>query len=411
MGALLVGATACTSADGSTQPVEPIAVELSPDGLPDDVTIGVVASLSSPTGEGSQWREAAEGAQVAAYRYGLGETGVALTAEDDRGTRQGAVAAVEKLVDQGVTGIVLATAGDHVTSALEVASDAGVPVLMPYSGAADQLPVGVWTTGPRPEQAGAALASAIESSGVSSPAFVDAGGGKPAGLDVAGGEVFRPGDDAARLAATLARRAQGPQPIDSVVVSGPAESQALVVGALQEKNLDVPVFLSGDALSPAFPAALAEAGGSLSGQITSVGIDNSDVVALDPGQPGAAVSAFLAGVRATAQDGRSTDFFDAQPFGTVAGAADARSHDAVVALATAAAEAGSAEPAEVMRALESLRVSRTDGLAGPGLDFGDSEALPEDAVVPLQATTQDPGLRPVDAAASPRLLWFALPRS
>lgn len=410
-GLLLVGATGCTSADGSSQPVEPISVELSPDGLPDDVTIGVVVSLSSASGEGSQWREAAEGAQVAAYRYGLGETGVSLAAEDDRGTRQGAVSAVEKLVDQGVTGIVLATAGEHVGGALAAASAAGVPVLLPYSGAVDQLPVGAWTTGPRPEQAGAALVSAMEVSGASSPAFVDAGGGRPAGLDAAGGEVFRPGDDADRLAATLARRAQGAQSIDSVVVTGPAESQALVVQALQEKNLDVPLFLSGDALSPAFPTALAEAGGSLSGQITSVGIDNSDVVALDPGQPGAAVSAFLAGVRATAQDGKTTDFFDGQPFGTVAAAADPRSHDAVVALVTAAAEAGSAEPAEVMATLESLQVDRNDGLAGPGLDFGDAEALPEDAVVPLQATTQDPGLRPVDADAAPRLLWFALPRS
>ena len=74
--AVLVTTSACTSSEDSPEEtgrlVSPPAVELAPDGVPEDVSIGVVVSLTSAPGEGAQWNEAAEGARVAAYRYGLG---------------------------------------------------------------------------------------------------------------------------------------------------------------------------------------------------------------------------------------------------------------------------------------------------------------------------------------------------
>ena len=148
---------------------------------------------------------------------------------------------------------------------------------------------------------------------------------------------------------------------------------------------------------------------SLSAPLTTAGLDTDDVAALDPGTEGAAVSAYLAALRVTAEDGDVTDFFDDEKFETVAGAADARSHDAVVALVTAAAAAGSAEPGDVRDALAGLTPDASDGLAGPALDFSAPAAVSGDAVVSLQATTQDPGLRPVDLAGAPRLYWFESP--
>ena len=51
---------------------------MAPEGVPEDVSIGVLVSLTSAPGEGAQWNEAAEGARVAAYRYGLGDVDVTL---------------------------------------------------------------------------------------------------------------------------------------------------------------------------------------------------------------------------------------------------------------------------------------------------------------------------------------------
>ena len=61
---------------------------------PRAVSIGVVVSLTSAPGEGAQWNEAAEGARVAAYRYGLGDVDVSIVPRDDQGTAEGADAAV-----------------------------------------------------------------------------------------------------------------------------------------------------------------------------------------------------------------------------------------------------------------------------------------------------------------------------
>lgn len=409
--ALLLGATACTADSEAGEPVEPYAVELAPEGLPPDVRIGVVVSLTGAPDQGTQWREAAEGAAVAAYRYGLGGADVTLLARDDRGTRRGAQAAVQELVDEGVAGIVMATEGAHTDGGIQRAAAAGVPLVLPYHDGTGELPDGVWTTGPDEDRVGAVLADAMDRAGVTDPVLVDAGGGRPPGVSSDSVITYTPGEDARRIGVELARRVRDGSGPDAVVVSGPAQLQATVLQSLQAGNVDVPVFATADALSPVFATTLSDVGGSLSAPVTSAGIDHGDVLALDPGQDGAAVSAWLASVRATAEDPETTDFFDGQPFDTVAGAADARSHDAVVALVAAAAAARSAEPDQVLAALPEVTVDHADGIAGPALSFAEPQALPADAVVPLQATAQDPGLRTVDPTGPPRLFWFAVPGS
>jgi hypothetical protein len=302
----------------------------------------------------------------------------------------------------------MATEGDHVNRALDAAAEAGVPVLLPYADGTGELPEGVWTTGADAGQVSSTLAAALESTGVTRPAVVDAGG-RPVDVDEAGTVTLRSGNGAA-VAARVVRLSRSAAGADSVVVTGPAELQARAVHALQERNVTLPVFLTDDAVSPAFSTALEEAGGSLSTPLTTAGLDTDDVAALAPGTEGAAVSAYLAALRVTAEDGEVTDYFDDEKFETVAGAADARTHDAVVALVTAAAAAGSADATDVRDALSGLTADQGDGLAGPALDFTAAPAaVADDAVVPLQATTQDPGLRPVDLAGAPRLYWFESP--
>ena len=106
------------------------------------------------------------------------------------------------------------------------------------------------------------------------------------------------------------------------------------------------------------------------------------------------------------EDPAAVDILDGQPFGdAAAGGADVASHDAVVALVRAAAQAGSTDPAAVGRALATLRLDHGDGLAGGDLDLTGYVALSTDAVVTLVSTNQDPGLR-ATSKAHPLLYWF-----
>lgn len=412
--ALLVGGLAGCSSAGSEEargtPASPAPVALEADRAPKGLEIGVVVSLTSAPGEGSDWSEAAEGAEVAAYRYGLAGRDVEIRPVDDKGTAKGAQNAVRQLVDDGAAGIVLATAGDHVRAAADAAAEAGVPVLLPYETDAAGLPDGAWLTGPDRAQVVSALARALAAGGLGRPAVVDAGGGTLKGIDATATYRFRSNGDAARLARVIARQASSRARIDAIVVSGPAARQASVVQGLQGESVQVPVLLTPEALSPVFPATLVELDGSLSGSLTTVGPDAGDVAAMTPGDDGQALSAYFAALRAAAGDSKEQDFFDGQPFAGVSAAADTRSHDAVVALVTAAATADSSEPADVTKALKGLTVTHADGLAGPDLHFdGAAATLADDDVHTLQASTQDPGLRPAGAAAVPRLFWFSAP--
>ncbi len=401
----LAGCSASDSAEPEAAPARPSPVALDAADVPAGLAVGVVVSLTSAPGEGSGWSGPAEGARVAAYRYGLGDVDVRVRAVDDKGTAKGAAAAVRTLVEDDVAGIVLATEGAHVQAALATAAEAGVPVLLPYETDARDLADGAWLTGPDREQVVSTLATALASDKLVRPVLVDAGGGRPAGISTVSGHRFRAGGDVARTAAAIAKQVRSGT-VDSVLVTGPAQLQATVVRGLQGANVQVPVLLTPDALSPTFPTTLADLDGTLSGSLTTAGPDAGDVAAMGSGEEGEALSAYFAALRATAGDPGVTDFFDDEPFATVSDVADTRSHDAVVALVTAAAAAGSATPTDVADALAGLRVTHADGLAGPGLDFTSPSALADDDVLVLQASTQGPGLRPVATKQEPQLFWF-----
>ena len=274
-------------------------------------------------------------------------------------------------------------------------------MLLPYETDGAGLPDGAWLTGPDREQVVSALAKALAADGLGRPVVVDAGGGAPSGIDALSTYPFRAGGDASRIAGRIARQTRSGARVDSVVVTGPAAQQATVVQALQGENVQVPVLLTPEALSPVFATTLVELDGTLAGHLTTVGPDAADVAAMAPGAEGQSLSAYFAALRATAGDDGVEDFFDAEPFATVSDTADTRSHDAVVALVTAAAEAGSAAPEAVAKALSGLTVTRADGLAGPELDFSAPSALADDAVTALQASTQSPGLRPASPKPEP----------
>lgn len=407
-----------------------LPVALTATDLPEGTTVGVIVTLG-PGAEGADWNGAAQGALVAERRLELGGADIALATENDGGTEAGAAEAVTALVDQGVAGIVIASSGPHIIGAVTAAADAGIPVVLPYAPVPDGASGDVWSTAPDAAQTGAALTEAL--GGATNTLLVDAGGGAPVGVEIGRTETASSsaGDEAlarevARLTGSTppatsttatgddvsATASQETEPVadpsDAVLVSGSATRQAAVVARLQAADLAVPVVLTPDATSPAFSAALKEDGASLSGSLVTVGAESGDATALRGDGAGRSVSAFLGGVRVLAQDPDAVNLTGDQPFSVVAGAADARSHDAVVALVRAVESAGSIEPGAVGDALGALGLGAGDGMAGPAVDFSSAQALDADVAV-LNSSSQDLGLRPAVDDGSTGLIWFAGP--
>ncbi|WIE57606.1 hypothetical protein DEI96_015860 [Curtobacterium sp. MCLR17_031] len=426
--AAVVAAVLTFRAISSSTPAEAVPatvpVEITVKHVPDTTKIGVVVTLGD--GEGSEWNEAAQGALVAERRLALGGTDITLVTKNDGGTSAGAKTAVESLAKSGVAGIVVASSGKHVSGALSTAAEKHIPVVVPYASAEKDS----WSTAPTAKSIGVAMTTALGDA--KSPLLVDLGGGAPAGLRVA--HVLDGDDtaDTAGLAATIASRTGATDADDStdeasdadpkaapdsdaVVVSGSAQRQGALVAALQAADVTVPVVLTPDATSPAFGAALIDAGGSLSGSFRTVGVATDDARALSSDAEGRAMSAFLGGVRVLADDADAQNLTGDRPFSAMAGAADARSHDAVVALVRAVGKAGSTEPSDVTDALAALDLDSAAGIAGPALDFTRQQALGAPATV-LAASAQPLGLRPdtasngddsgSDAAQSTALVWF-----
>lgn len=404
----LLALTACTGDGEEIAPVsaEPAPVELRGIDLGEPLRLGVLVTLKSAPGQGQAVLPSAAGAQVAEHRLELGGSTVELDVVDDGGTVQGARDAVAELVDAGVAGIVAVTTGDHVLPALEDASAAGTAVLLPYLRSHEALPEGVWTTGPSAAAVDQELLDAMRQEEVGDPFVVTGDGVSVEGAGSADAEELTGTDTRALVRRVRAAVEAGT--VDSVLVAAAPASQATVVSALQGAVPDLPVVLSPEALTAEFASTLVETGGTPAGRFVTVGVDATDATTLRKDDRGDAMASYFAALRLLAGDPNATDLFGSVPFSDVAGGADAASHDAVVALAAAAAAAGSVAPGDVLAALGQLELGPQDGLAGPALDFADSGALPEDAVVPLHATTQDPGVRPASAVDS-GLFWFAVP--
>lgn len=400
-----------------------VPVALQADGLPKDTSVGVILTLGQSGEPGSEYNRAAQGAVVAAQRFAQGGTPVALRAENDRGTEDGARDAVQALSGKGVSGVVITSTGPQAQAAAQKAAELGLPAILPYTEPSAAAPV-TWTTGPTATAVDTALQSAL--AGKTRVLLVSDGAAAPASVrsvqalnlenfaDVAAlaqeaavqtGDQFRPLAEDAPEGTEPVRVAE---PADAVVVSAATPQRlARLVQALQSRDVSVPLVLPAGAATPAFSSTLAELDGTASGRLVTVTPAAGDATALQQDAQGRGMSAFLSAVRLAAGDTTVTNLTGDAPFSTDAWAAEPRSHDAVVALVRAAALAGSSEPAKVGAALGTLSFGPGEGLAGPALDFSRPAAMTAPAV-PAYASAQDLGLRPPDGTA-PRLVWVPAP--
>ncbi|MDQ1104587.1 ABC transporter substrate-binding protein [Nocardioides zeae] len=408
---LVLPLAACSDDEGEddaveVEPVPPAQVALAAE-VDGPVRIGVVVSSVGSGAEGTDVLPLAQGAMVAQRRLADGGVDVEVLGRDDRGTAEGAVAVVEELVDAGVSGIVLGTSGSHTTAALERAAEAGVPVVAPYLGGSG-LPATTWSTAPSTSAVDAGMGEALAAVAASRPLVLTIGDAEEPQVEGARAATF--GADGVGAAVTAVADAVDERAIDSVVLAGAAADQARFVQGIQTVA-DVPVVLTPDALSPVFADVLADSGGVLSAPFLTVGPDAGDATTLAEGAAGESAAAYFAALRSLTADTDAVDVLG-RPFDVNGADADLASHDAVVALVRAVEAAGSGAPADVAGALPALWLDPGDGLAGPALSFATQQALPDDAVVALTSTTQDPGVRSVVTTGAPEtqhLYWLAVP--
>ncbi|MDI2033289.1 hypothetical protein [Paenarthrobacter nitroguajacolicus] len=400
-----------------------VPVGLKADGLPADFSIGVVMTFGQSGEPGSEYNRAAQGAIVAAQRFAQGGAAVALPTQNDRGTEDGARAAVASLAEHGVSGVVVASTGPQARAAAKAAEELSLPVILPYTEALEPAQT-TWTTGPTAASVQAGLRTAL--AGKSRVLLVSDGGEVPASVTPTDTLVLDGFSDVSALAQEAAIRTgdqlrppskdapvdtegtRTANPADAVVVSAATPQRlARLVQALQSRDVSVPLVLSDGATTPAFASSLSELDGTASGQLVSIAPATGDAVALQQDAQGRGMSAFLAGIRLATGNPEIKNLTDETPFSADAWAADARSHDAVVALVRAGALAGSNDPSKVAASLRTMSFGPGEGVAGPTLDFSQSQALTAEAT-PVYASPQDLGLRPADENA-PRLVWVPAP--
>lgn len=405
--ALLVAGGAIFRPAQNNEPIAdaPVTMALETSRVPEDATIGVIVTYGDA--EGSEWKDAANGALVAAKRFELGGTTIAVETRDDRGTVDGARAAVEELVKSNVSGIVVASAGEHVSGALEESQKVGIPVALPYYNGALQQYSDVYRTTASNQNVVAALNESVQPA--ANPMVLNAGASPLEGLTA--GQVREVGatEDLSAVVKSVRSLASTNRdfPIDAVVVNGTAERQAQLVAELQKAKVSLPIALSPQATSPAFAQSMVAENASLSNELASVGGHSFDDAALRPGAAGQAMNSYLAVLQQMSADKENFSLAGDRVFREVAPVADARAHDAVVALVRAIDEARSTQPQKVGKNLHGLVLGVEDGLTNGTLNFGNHEAFAGQAIE-LRLSNQNLGLRSTNEKDESAGQWFAV---
>jgi len=136
---------------------------------------------------------------------------------------------------------------------------------------------GVWSFAPNAEASLVALQSGVEDP--NKVVAVEAQG-YSTGILAAHTLTYKPGDDPAALARSVAEKTAELGPGTTVTVAAPAAMQASLVKALQEAAVKTTILLSPQAISPVFSTELVKQGGAISSSLATSGVDTSDSVAL-----------------------------------------------------------------------------------------------------------------------------------
>jgi ABC-type branched-subunit amino acid transport system substrate-binding protein len=361
---------------------------------PAGTKVGMIVSTAGP---GKDVNELSTGAYVAEYRLNAAKAGsVQLFVEDDTGTAEGATAAVDRLADQGVAGIVFASLGDQTKAAAAEAAKRGVAMLAPYAGAQADAADTTFFTGPTDAQAAAELANYVKDKNLSPVAVVhqtgaygDAGRAAlaSAGLPVQSDVSFdATAADASGPAKTVAAAKPG-----VVVAWTELDGGVRLMSELKSAGVTAPVLFSPRTAIPAFGRAQK----SLTAPAATDGLLSAGTWA-GPWTPTSAVDAFYLAREKAGESGARADLTYA----------DLRSHDAVLAIVDAAAKAKNTDPAAVLTALKGI--DSIAGAAGVPLHFDNAASVADGDVAVLTYSTIDDGRGRLGDASTGAGAWVAV---
>lgn len=378
-----------------------VPVELTAGGTVKGSTVGLLVTVGNENAEGSEWSKAAAGAQVAVERFNRTGSNITLLTEDDRGTASGAVEAVRSMAEKNVSGIVVATRGEHLKEAIFLAQQLNIPLIFPYDSPAAE---GTWSFQPSSQDLTSLMA-------------VQCAGKRLIRIDQEGfaGGVNFAADQVISLAATadIEKLAQdvAKQVADSkiplaVVVNADPYLQAKIAQSFQDSGINAELILGPGATSPAFSVSY------LSGErprsainALSLGYNSGDNVALQTDGKGRAMSAYLQMVKILGNSSKTPDFLRDQPFSDLATDADSRSHDAMVALVRAMERSPSLQAKDVKSTLQGLKLAPADGITLGSVDFSHQNVVQEQPNV-LASKVGNLEMRTTSTGATVSVQWF-----
>lgn len=393
---LALAGTACSdkgkddAGEAAVKEIQP-AVELKTT-APEGLKIGLVLANAGP---GKDVAELAAGAYVAEYRLNAAKAGaVSLVVEDDAGTTAGAVAAVGRLADQGVAGIVNGSIGDPAVAAAGEAAKRGIAMVVPYASDPALESAGTtFVTGPTDDQVARELTEKLkDSSEIALVHQVGAYGNAGrealarAGLPVKTDINFDPATDNGGAARTIVAAQAA-----TVVAWTELDGALRLLADMKTVGSAAPMLFASRAAVPAFGRAQK----GLTAPTATDGLLSAGTWA-GPWTPTAAVDAFYLARERAAAGGARADLANA----------DMRAHDAVLAIVAAAASAKSAGTDSVLANLRAL--DDIPGAAGIPLDFSRPAAVGDANVALLTYSTVNTGRGRVPDPATAGGQWVAV---
>lgn len=378
-----------------------VPVELKASGTTKGSSIGMILTIGNEAAEGSQWNQAASGAQVASERFARGGADIKLVTEDDKGTDDGAKQAVQALAEKNVSGIIVATSGPHVQAAIDAASTLKIPVILPYSQAVGDS----WSLQP----SSSAVTDKVRSATSKTSRVIRLDQQGFVGIDTPAENTITvtAETDTNQLAQNLAKQTKDAAKSYAIVINADAYLQGRLMHSIQSNAVNAQVYLSFEATSPAFSQALMKDQQVSTIDAQSPGIATGDSVALRPDGQGRSMSAYLQTVKILSDSDQGTNALGDQKFKDVAGAADSRAHDAFVALVRAMEKADSQDSQKVHDAMSTMTLSASDGITGPAYNFAQQQVPQESSTTMLSATIGDIEMRGSATDTTPIVVWFA----
>ena len=303
-----------------------------------------------------------------------------LIVKDDSADPTAAVAAMQDFAKQGVAGVVYASSGDQMVPAVQAAAQAGLPVLVPYSGDTRLTQQGATTflTGPSDDQVAAKLVKQAASRNLQKVAVLhEAGSYGDAGLAALQKAGLVPIKEAAFQPTEADLNAEVKQftdaGADGLIVWADATEAVKATTSASTAATPLTLLFGSRAATPAFGRLET----TLLAPTAQDGLLSAGTWA-GPWTPTNTIDAFYEAKAKSVSDG-----------GVIADLtnADVRSHDAVVALAFAAKAAKSNKASDVLNALKTLKPA----VAGTPLDFSQQSAVTDGNVAMVTYSTVDDG--------------------